>query len=193
MRKPNHRLIRNAALVAMAWFLSIMGSYREDASPAVGSDSTSLTLTTKAFQANGPIPQPYSCEGPDISPELDWSNAPAKTRSFALILEDPDAPGGTWVHWVVYDLPAGAHHLQAGIPRRDDIEGGGRQGDNDFGRVGYNGPCPPPGPPHRYFFRLYSLDTVLNLRGRVQKIAAEQGMKGHVLAQTELMGTYQRK
>ena len=139
------------------------------------------------------LPKEFSCEGRDASPELEWRNAPQGTRSFALIAEDPDAPGGTWVHWVVYDLPAAVHQLSEGVPKRSEIQGGGRQGDNDFGRVGYGGPCPPPGSPHRYFFRLYALDTVLDLKGAVNKAEVEQAMKGHVLAQAELMGRYARK
>jgi len=164
----------------------------EAASPAQQSASPDLSLSTKAFQPGAIIPKQFACDGLDASPDLDWLNAPQRTRSFVLIVEDPDAPGGTWVHWVVYDLPAGTHHLREGVPKRSNIQAGGRQGDNDFDEIGYNGPCPPPGRPHRYFFRLYALDTLLTLKGRVTEAAVEQAMKGHVLAQGELMGTYNR-
>jgi Raf kinase inhibitor-like YbhB/YbcL family protein len=164
----------------------------EAASLAQQGASPNLSLSTNAFKPGAIIPQQFACGGLDASPDLDWSNAPQKTTSFVLIVEDPDAPGGTWVHWVVYDLPAGIHHLPEGVPKRNDIQGGGRQGDNDFDEHGYSGPCPPPGRPHRYFFRVYALDTFLNLKGRVTKAAVEQAMKGHVLAQGELMGRYDR-
>ncbi|HMD98094.1 MAG TPA: YbhB/YbcL family Raf kinase inhibitor-like protein [Terriglobia bacterium] len=164
----------------------------EGASPAQQSSSPNLSLSTKAFKPGASIPKQFACDGLDASPDLDWSNAPQNTRSFVLIVEDPDAPGGTWVHWVVYDLPAGTHRLPEGVPKRSDIQAGGRQGGNDFGEIGYDGPCPPPGRPHRYFFRLFALDNFLNLKGRVTKAAVEQAMKGHVLEQGELMGRYER-
>jgi Raf kinase inhibitor-like YbhB/YbcL family protein len=165
---------------------------RESSSPDQHSASPSLSLTTKAFKPGALIPKQFACDGLDASPDLDWSSAPQETRSFALIVEDPDAPGGNWVHWVVYNLPASTHHLSEGVPKRSDIQAGGRQGQNDFGAVGYNGPCPPAGRPHRYFFRLYALDTFLNLKTQVTKAGLEQAMKGHVLAEGEVMGRYNR-
>ena len=105
-------------------------------------------------------------------------------------MDDPDAPGGAWVHWVVYDLPASARQLPEGVPQADDLPGGGRQGVNDFGKPGYGGPCPPPGKPHRYFFKLYALDKRLDLGAAATKRAVEQAMKGHILAQAELVGRY---
>jgi Raf kinase inhibitor-like YbhB/YbcL family protein len=164
----------------------------EAGSPAQQGVSPDFSISTTAFKPGAIIPKQFACDGLDTSPALDWSNAPQKTRSFVLIAEDPDAPGGTWVHWVVYDLPAGAQHLPEGVPKQRDVQDGGRQGHNDFDELGYNGPCPPPGRPHRYFFRLYALDTFLNLKGRVTKSAVEQAMQGHVLAQGELMGRYSR-
>ncbi|MGO9269716.1 MAG: YbhB/YbcL family Raf kinase inhibitor-like protein [Terriglobia bacterium] len=192
MKRTTHHLTRIPALAALAWSLAATGSYCEAALPAQQSASPRLSLNAKSFKPGATIPKQFACDGVDASPEIDWSNAPQKTRSFALIVEDPDAQGGTWVHWVVYDLPAGTHHLPEGVAMRSDIQAGGHQGYNDFDHVGYSGPCPPPGAPHRYFFRLYALDTFLNLKGRVTKAAVEQAMKGHVLAQGELVGRYDR-
>src|SRR5262249_31933516 len=104
-----------------------------------------LTLTSSAFQANQPIPQKYTCTGSDVSAPLTWTNPPAGTKSFALIVDDPDAPSGTWVHWVLYDLPADAKDLGEGIPARNQLDNGAKQGKNDFGKIGYGGPCPPSG------------------------------------------------
>lgn len=152
-----------------------------------------LQLTSAAFTEGSPIPAHYTCDGRDVSPPLRWSGAPEGVRSFALIADDPDAPAGTWVHWVLYDLPAGASELPEGVPPAESVAGGGRQGRNDFGRLGYGGPCPPRGRPHRYFFKLYALDTELDLPPRATKQAVERAMRGHILAEGQLMGTYQRK
>lgn len=151
-----------------------------------------FTLKTTAFQHGGDIPKKYTCEGPDVSPPLSWSEPPSGTESFALIADDPDAPVGTWVHWVAYDLPSTARQLPEGVPKSEEIPGGGRQGMNDFRRIGYGGPCPPPGNPHRYYFKLYALDSKLNLKPSSTKKQIEQGMKGHVLAQAEVMGRFRR-
>lgn len=152
----------------------------------------SLVLETKAFPKGGEIPNKYTCSGEDVSPALSWSGAPAGTKAFALIVEDPDAPSGTFTHWVVYDLPADARQLPENVSKTDDLSGGGRQGRNDFRRTGYGGPCPPPGRPHRYFFRLYALNSALNLPAGASKREVESAMRGHVLAQTELMGKFAR-
>ena len=151
-----------------------------------------FTVKTTVFQAGGDIPKKYTCEGPDVSPPLTWSEPPAGTQSFALIADDPDAPAGIWVHWVAYDLPAGARQLPEGVPKSEEVPGGGRQGTNDFRRVGYGGPCPPPGNPHRYYFKLYALDIQLNLQPGARKKEVEKAMKGHVLAQAEVMGRFRR-
>ena len=152
----------------------------------------SFTITTTAFQPGGDIPRKYTCEGPDVSPALSWSDPPAGTQSFALISDDPDAPVGTWVHWVAYDLPASARQLPEGVPKTDTISAGGVQGLNDFGKTGYGGPCPPPGKPHRYYFKLYALGSKLNLKPGATKKAVEQAMQGHILAQAEVMGRFKR-
>lgn len=157
-----------------------------------GGPAMSLKLTSAAFQPGGTIPKKFTCDGPDVSPALAWSGAPAGTKSFALIMDDPDAPVGTWVHWVLYDLPAGMHELAENVAKQEELPDGARQGRNDFRRIGYGGPCPPPGPAHRYFFKLYALDAKLGLKPGATKADVEKAMKGHVLAQGELMGRYGR-
>ena len=154
--------------------------------------SFKFELATPAFRPGGTIPVPFTCSGVNMSPALSWTAGPPRTVSFALIVDDPDAPGGTWVHWVVYNLPATARQLPERIPLGAAITSGGRQGENDFPTNGYGGPCPPPGKPHRYFFRLYALDTLLDLHGQVHRQDIDAAMKGHILAQTELMGTFGR-
>jgi Raf kinase inhibitor-like YbhB/YbcL family protein len=153
----------------------------------------SMTLNSPAFQPGQPIPQKYACQGEDISPPLRWGNVPAGTQSLALICDDPDAPVGTWVHWVIYGIPASMAELPEKVPATETLPSGAKQGMNDFRRVGYGGPCPPPGGPHRYFFKLYALGTELSLKLRATKQDLLRAMQGHILAQAELMGTYQRK
>jgi Raf kinase inhibitor-like YbhB/YbcL family protein len=157
-----------------------------------GGSAMSFKLSSTAFQPGGDIPSKYTCSGVDVSPALSWSDPPAGTQSFALIADDPDAPVGNWVHWVAYDLPASARQLPEGVPKTEAISGGGAQGQNDFRKTGYGGPCPPPGKPHRYYFKLYALDSKLNLKPGATKKAVEQAMQGHILAQAEVMGRFQR-
>jgi Raf kinase inhibitor-like YbhB/YbcL family protein len=151
-----------------------------------------FTLKSPAFENRASIPRQHTCDGKNVSPALSWTGAPEKTRSFALVMDDPDAPGKTWVHWVVFDLPAGATGLPEGVPPRPSIESGGLQGANDFGKVGYGGPCPPSGT-HNYVFTLYALDGELALPGRPSKAALLRAMEGHVLGQARLIGQYSRK
>ena len=153
----------------------------------------SMKLSSPAFEPGEPIPQKHTCQGQDISPPLRWEALPVGTRSLALICDDPDAPVGTWVHWVIYGLPASTAELPERVPTSETLSSGARQGLNDFRRVGYGGPCPPPGGAHRYFFRLYALDTELSLKPRATKADLLRAMEGHILAQGELMGTYRRK
>ena len=150
-----------------------------------------FTLQSSAFQNGGSIPKKFTCEAADVSPELTWSGVPEKTQSFALIADDPDAPMGTWVHWVIYDLPPNTAKLPEGVPKQEQAASGA-QGKNSSGKIGYGGPCPPPGKPHRYFFKLYALDSKLSLKPGARKPEVEAAMKGHVLAQAELMGKYGR-
>jgi len=152
----------------------------------------SLQITSAAFSAGETIPRKFTCDGPDVSPKLTWNEPPVKTQSFALIVDDPDAPVGTWVHWVLFDLPADTKELSEGIAKQEQLSNGARQGRNDFGKIGYGGPCPPPGKPHRYFFKLYALDSKLNLKAGATKADVERAMKGHVVANAELIGRYGR-
>ena len=151
-----------------------------------------ISLTSSAFSAGGMIPKKFTCEGADASPALAWSGAPATAQSFALIVGDPDAPAGVWVHWVLYDLPGSSRELAEGVAKQEQLPDGTRQGRNDFAKIGYGGPCPPPGTPHRYYFKLYALDKKLDLKAGVLKAEVEGAMKGHVVAQGELMGRYGR-
>lgn len=153
-----------------------------------------LTLTTPAFGTGQEIPSRYTCEGVDDSPEVRWSGAPANTKSFALIVDDPDAPDPrapkmVWVHWVLYDLPPATTALPEKTKKAPT---GAYDGLNDWKKTGWNGPCPPIGR-HRYFFKLYALDTLLGDRGHITKAQLEAAMSGHILEQAETMGTYQKK
>jgi len=149
-------------------------------------------LISSAFKQSQGIPKEYTCDGADISVPLSWTGAPEPTKAFALIVDDPDAPRGTWVHWVLYDIPADLRALSAGIGHEQSLQNGSKQGKNDFGKVGYGGPCPPAGPAHRYFFKLYALDQATGLQPNVTKQRLVDAMKGHVLAETQLIGTYKR-
>jgi Raf kinase inhibitor-like YbhB/YbcL family protein len=155
-----------------------------------GEAFVSFELRSSAFQQNLSIPTKYTCDGANVSVPLSWRDAPAETKSFALIVDDPDAPSGIWVHWVLYDLPASSHALGEAIPNRETLGNGAKQGVNDFGKVGYAGPCPPRGPAHRYFFKLYALVRVTELKPSATKQQLLQAMKEHILAEVELVGTY---
>jgi len=151
-----------------------------------------FAISSSSFQNGKEIPTKFTCDGADISPALSWANPPSGTQSFALIADDPDAPVGTWTHWVLFDLPAQTASLSEGVAKVDELPGGGRQGRNDFRKIGYGGPCPPPGKPHRYFFKLYALDKMLNLKAESSKQEVELAIGGHILGKAELMGTYRR-
>ncbi|PSH03247.1 MAG: YbhB/YbcL family Raf kinase inhibitor-like protein [Acidobacteria bacterium] len=151
-----------------------------------------FVLKTTTFPEGGNIPKKYTCDGVDLSPALSWSDAPAKTQSFALIADDPDAPAGTWTHWIIWNIPAKTAALPEGVPKVENVGDGSRQGKNDFKRIGYGGPCPPPGKPHRYFFKLYALDANLDVKAGVRRDDLERAIEGHVLSQAELMGKYGR-
>src|SRR5574337_381410 len=158
----------------------------------IGAGGTTMKLESQAFQAGHLIPPQYTCDGQDISPPLSWSDPPTGTTSFVLISDDPDAPMGTWVHWVIWNIPASARALEQNLPKTASLPNGAKQGTTDFHRVGYGGPCPPSGT-HRYFFKLYALDTTLNLPSSTTKKDLEKAIQSHILAQTELMGKYRRR
>lgn len=149
-----------------------------------------LTVLSAAFLAGAAIPQAHALSGG--SPPLSWSALPAGTKSVAIICDDPDAPSGDWVHWVIFNLPPDTQKLDAGVPKSARLPNGAVQGVNDFDETGYDGPAPPPGRPHRYLFKVYALDTKLDLDSRARKKDVLKAMKGHVLAEGKLMGTYRR-
>jgi Raf kinase inhibitor-like YbhB/YbcL family protein len=152
-----------------------------------------IQLSSSAFREGQPIPAQFTCDGQDISPALQWGDVPAGTKSLALIADDPDAPVGTWVHWVLYDLPAETRTLPQGVPTTETLKNGAKQGRNDFKKIGYGGPCPPPDKPHRYYFKLHALDTALTLMPGATKQQLLNAMTGHILGTGQLMGTYQRR
>ena len=151
-----------------------------------------MELKSPAFEAGGMIPKKYTCDGLYVSPPLSWSDVLAGAKSLALIADDPDAPMGTWVHWVAWKIPPNARGLEEGVPKKDSLPNGMKQGTTDFRSIGYGGPCAPSGT-HRYFFKLYALDANLNLPPSTTKKDLENAMKGHILVQSELMGKYARK
>ena len=151
-----------------------------------------LLISSTAFKEGDKIPVKYTCDGQDISPPLVWGEPPQRTQALALIVDDPDAPGGVFTHWVLFNVPATARQLEEDIPPQERVQNGALQGKNDFGRIGYGGPCPPPGPAHRYRFTLYALDKLLDIKPSVSKKQVLDAMKGHILAQGQLVGTYQR-
>lgn len=155
-------------------------------------ENSTLQLKSNAFQADGKIPSRFTCEGENISPELSWSGAPDGTKSFALVLHDPDAPHrGGYTHWVVFNIPATTTHVAENAPKSSNLPGGGTQGKNDDGSSGYTGPCPPSGT-HRYYFHLYAVDRELDLPENATREQLEKALKGHIVAQAEFMGRYQK-
>jgi hypothetical protein len=150
-----------------------------------------IQITSPAFKEGAMIPAKYTADGLDISPPLQWQGVPKGAAGIALINDDPDAPMGTWVHWVLYNLPPDTNSLPEGVPCDDTLENGAMQGRTDFGSTGYGGPAPPSGT-HRYYFKLYALDTMLQLPPGATKAQLEKAMKNHILAQATLMGKYKR-
>jgi Raf kinase inhibitor-like YbhB/YbcL family protein len=163
---------------------------------ARGADAASkgtMQLTSPAFSEGGSIPAPHTCDGDNLSPALKWTGVPSGAKSLALIADDPDAPPGTWVHWVLYDLTSATTELPEAMPRSQYLPGGAKQRLNDFKHLGYGGPCPPPGKAHRYFFKLYALDRVIDLKPGATKKELEAAMEKHILAEGQLIGIYKRK
>ncbi len=152
-----------------------------------------IRLTSSAFGHGDSIPADYTCEGQNMSPPLAWSMVPAETQSIALIADDPDAPGGTWTHWVIFNIPPDTKGLNYNLPNSDTLPNGVLQGINDFRTIGYGGPCPPRGKPHRYFFKLYALDTLLALKSEAIRQDLEDAIHGHVLDEGLLMATFARR
>jgi len=156
-----------------------------------GEDQSGMKLTSTAFKEGEAIPRAYTCDGANVSPSLEWGGVPKNAKTLAIICDDPDARASTWVHWVLYELPANNIGLVENVPLTENLKAGGFQGQNDFGKIGYDGPCPPSGT-HRYFFKLYALDAALDLKPGATKAELEKAMEGHIVGQAQLMGTYRR-
>lgn len=150
-----------------------------------------IKVWSSAFGDGGLIPPEFTCDGADMSPPVEWSGIPSQAQSIAVIVDDPDAPGGDWVHWVIYDIPPYLEAIQAGVSDSPKLLRGGVQGKTDFGKIGYGGPCPPRGV-HRYFFKIYALDIALRLKPGITKKELLEAMQGHILAEGALMGRYGR-
>jgi hypothetical protein len=166
---------------------------RQTAGQTPGTAQTpAFVITSTAFNNGEAIPRRFTCDGSNFSPLLAWTEPPSGTQSFALIMDDPDAPRGDWVHWVIFDIPALTSGLPDNLPPVPEMQTGARQGMNDYHHFGYSGPCPPKNKEHRYFFRLYALDQRLGLMPGALKQDVERAMRGHVLGKAELMGRYER-
>lgn len=151
-----------------------------------------ISISAEGFKEGEAIPEEYTCKGKDISPSLSWKETPAGTKSFTLIMDDPDAPAEPFVHWIIYNIPADTQKLPKSMPLKKTLADGSLQGITDMGGPGYSGPCPPPGKPHRYYFRIYALDIKLDLPPAASRNQVESAMKGHILAKGELMGKFKR-
>ncbi len=162
------------------------------ASVSTGGAPVAFTISSTSFSSGGDIAKKFTCDGADVSPQLTWTDPPAGTKSMALLADDPDAPVGNWNHWVLWNLPAESRQLAENVAKTAQLPDGSVQGLNDFRKAGYNGPCPPPGKPHRFYFKIFALDTKLDLKGTAGKPELEAAMKGHILAQAEWMGRYRR-
>ncbi len=176
-----------AMLLALSCFLT---ACTKEAPPT--QTPITLELTSTAFADGDKMPARYTCDGENVSPPLAWGEPPPQTRSFALIVDDPDAPVGVFTHWVIFNIPADARELEEAIPIGERLPNGALQGKNGFGKLGYGGPCPPRGSPHHYRFTLYALDKPLELPPGISKNDLLQAMEGHILAQGQLVGVYQR-
>jgi Raf kinase inhibitor-like YbhB/YbcL family protein len=186
-RFKSARTLAFAVLLNPAAFLGC----RQAAQDVVAGGPPSLQLTSPSFH-DGAIPRAYTCDGSDTSPKLSWTAPPATTKSLALIVIDPDAPQGTFVHWVLYNLPPSTRELPEGLPAQPQLPDGSRHGLNDFPKIGYGGPCPPKNSRHRYRFILYAVDTKLDLPSGISRKQVEEALKGHILAYGELRALYGR-
>ncbi len=183
-----------AQLLLSSFIIGMMIGFQAQTNVTTKSEGKPMQISLKssAFAEGEMIPKVHSSDGKDISPALSWSGVPSGCRSIALICDDPDAPVGTWVHWVIFNIPANATALPEGVPKDKVLADASRQGGNDFRRIGYDGPSPPAGPAHRYFFKIYALDTTLDLQPGVSKKELLKAMEGHILAEGQLMGKYKR-
>jgi Raf kinase inhibitor-like YbhB/YbcL family protein len=148
-------------------------------------------LTSNGFKEGQPIPRQYTCDGVNVSPALEWTGVPKTAKTITIIADDPDAPSGTFTHWILYNLPSETMGMVENVPATESLKAGGQQGENDFDKIGYGGPCPPSGT-HRYFFKIFALDFDLPLKAGAKKAEVEQAMEGHIVGQAQLIGTYKR-
>jgi Raf kinase inhibitor-like YbhB/YbcL family protein len=179
-------------LLAVAVLFTACLAKDKPGAPPKGDKTMALTITSPVFAEGGMIPKKFTCDDADVSPALEIKGVPASAKSLALIADDPDAPVGIWVHWVLYNLPPDTKKLDEAMPKDTTLKNGARQGVTDFGSPGYGGPCPPGGT-HRYYFKVYALDTMLTVTGKATKKDLEAAMKGHILAEGQLMGKYARQ
>lgn len=187
-------MLKNVVILVMVpvlFFCSCKDSEQADLG-AEGGKKMEIKIKSSAFEDGGLIPAKYTCDGADVSPPLQWDVVPEGTKSIALICDDPDAPMGTWVHWVLFNLPSEANELAENIPAEEALPNGARQGVSDFGRIGYGGPCPPSGT-HRYFFKIYALNAEVGLQAGINKRQLLKAMEGHILGQGQLVGKYKRQ
>lgn len=191
MRPISSHLIVSCAILSLALWGAACSQTDKRAETKGKEGTTTIQLTSPAFKQGEPIPSKYTCDGANVSPALAWSNLPQGTKSLALICDDPDAPKGIWVHWVIFNIPAKESGLPEAVPADTTLSNGATQGLNDFKLSGYGGPCPPSGR-HRYFFKIYALGSVLKSGPETTKKDLLQAMEGHILGQGQLMGTYQR-
>lgn len=182
------------AALCGAILVALCGAACSRAEAPVGKGKAmTIKLTSTAFAEGQPIPAKHTGQGEDVSPALLWSEIPPGTKSVALICDDPDAPVGTWVHWVIWNIPPETAGIPEAVPQKAELKDGSKQGMNDFRQTGYGGPMPPAGKAHRYFFKVYALDTQPDLKPGATKSKLLDAMKGHILAEGQLMGTYQRR
>ncbi|HVZ16118.1 MAG TPA: YbhB/YbcL family Raf kinase inhibitor-like protein [Terriglobales bacterium] len=186
----NHTIVRTVVLT-IAGYTVIISTLLAQTAPETGKVMT-LQISAISFPAVGTIPKTFTCDGQDVSPLLRWTEAPSSTKAFALIADDPDAPAGTWTHWLMWNIPPSTHELHEGISKNAQLPDGARQGQNDFKKIGYNGPCPPPGKPHRYYFKLFALDAPLEVKSGASRAQLEDAIQQHTLAHAEVMGRYGR-
>jgi Raf kinase inhibitor-like YbhB/YbcL family protein len=191
LRTRNLRIIAKCGVSVVAVFCLIFCFTARGQEAQQGKTGPVLKLTSSSFDADGDIPGKYSCDGANVSPALAWADAPAATRSFALIMDDPDTTKGAVTHWLIYDLAVGTRSLPEGVPAKKKLADGSMQGKNVRGKSGYAGPCPEKGgPAHHYFFKLYALDANTNLKPNAKREEVEAAMKGHILAKAELIGRF---
>jgi len=191
LRKP-YNIFRVSVLLTVFCLVVVLLAGCESREQPLKEGEMVLAVSSPAFQEGSKIPTKYTCDGQDVSPALTWGESPVETQSFALIVDDPDAPVGVFTHWVIFNIPSDSRQLAEAIPTQAQLPSGALQGKNDFGRIGYGGPCPPSGRPHRYRFTVYALDQSLDLDAGASKKQVIGAMREHILAQGQLTGTYQR-